>query len=197
MKKLAVLFLVSVMGTQVFAQVANSPEEISPLLVSEKVPSVKVTSAKDKQEVLFTDITTKKRSIVLFYRGGWCPYCNAHLSDIAEAEDEIVKEGYQIIAISPDAPEFLGNTIEKEELNYQLFSDADGQLMQAMGIAFKTPERYSNRLAKFSEGKNTGFLPVPSLFVVDTDGTILFEYISPKYSERISSKLLLSVLKNL
>jgi peroxiredoxin len=50
---------------------------------------------------------------------------------------------------------------------------------------------------KYSGDKNSGILPVPSLFVIDTDGTILFEYISPNYKNRITENLLLSVLKDL
>ena len=191
---LAALLLVSFSS---IAQIAEKAEDISPLLISEKLPSIEVTSAKTNKATPITDLVKKKRSIVLFYRGGWCPYCNAHLAEIGKAEQDILKAGYQIIAISPDAPEFLKNTIDKGSLNYELYSDASGDLSKAMGLAFKTPERYSGMLSKFSEGKNTGFLPVPSIFVVDTDGTILFEYISPNYSKRMSSKVLLSVLKTI
>jgi peroxiredoxin len=66
-----------------------------------------------------------------------------------------------------------------------------------MGIAFQAPEKYSSMLLKYSGDKNSGILPVPSLFVIDTDGTILFEYISPNYKNRITESLLLSVLKDL
>ena len=52
-------------------------------------------------------------------------------------------------------------------------------------------------LLKYSDDKNSGLLPVPSLFVVDTDGTILFEYISPNYKNRITEELLIHVLKDL
>ena len=69
--------------------------------------------------------------------------------------------------------------------------------MNAMGIAFKAPERYEDRLFRVSDGKNSGLLPVPSMFVVDTDGTILFEYISPNYKQRISADLILAVLHDL
>lgn len=50
-------------------------------------------------------------------------------------------------------------------------------------------------LSDYSSGGNTGFLPVPALFVVDKSGTILFEYISPDYKNRIQAPLLLEVVK--
>jgi len=78
-----------------------------------------------------------------------------------------------------------------------LDSDGDGTLTKAMGIAFRAPDRYKEKLSDYSDNQNQGFLPVPSLFVVETDGTILFEYISPNYKNRISANLLRSVLKQL
>ena len=105
--------------------------------------------------------------------------------------------GYQIIAISPDSPENLVATSEKNDLNYFLYSDADGIFSKAMGIAFKAPERNLEKLFRYSDGANTGYLPVPSVFITDTSGLILFEYINPNYKTRMSSRLLIAVLQNL
>jgi peroxiredoxin len=178
------------------AQVPQKDTDISPLLISEKVPSLSVTSI-EGNKVQLAELLNEKPSVILFYRGGWCPYCNRHLAAVGEIENEIKLLGFQIIGISPDAPEKLKVSKEKGNLKYKLFSDADGTLSKAMGVAFKAPERYGDMLSKFSEGLNTGFLPVPSLFIVSTDGTILFEYISPDYKQRIGANLLLEVLKQI
>lgn len=178
------------------SQVADRAEDISPLLISEEVPSLPIIST-EGHTALLTDIVAKKPSVLLFYRGGWCPYCNEHLMEVGRVEKEILELGFQLIGISPDAPPELDKTVDKGDLSYELYSDASGALMTAMGIAFKAPERYSERLFRVSDGKNSGVLPVPSLFVVDTDGTILFEYISPNYKQRISAELVLAVLNDL
>ncbi|GAA3644277.1 peroxiredoxin-like family protein [Flavivirga jejuensis] len=178
------------------AQVVEKDTDISPLLISEKVPNVSVTSI-EGNNVPLEKILKEQPSVLLFYRGGWCPYCNRHLSAVGEIEDEINALGYQIIGFSPDSPEKLKASKEKGNLTYKLFSDGNGELIKAIGIAFKAPERYADKLNKFSGGLNSGFLPVPSVFVVDTEGTILFEYISPNYKQRISSNMLLEILKQL
>ena len=180
----------------VSAQLAEKAQDISPLLIGETVPDADLKST-DSSDQSFLSILSKKPTVVLFYRGGWSPYCNAHLSDIRDAESEILELGYQIIAISPDSPENLKASDEKNELNYQLYSDADGKLTKAMGIAFKVEEKRKDRLFNKSGGLNDGFLPVPSVFVTDTSGQIVFEYINPNYKTRMSSKLLVAVLKNL
>lgn len=180
----------------VSAQLAEKAEDISPLLIGEIVPDA-ILKSSDSSDQSFLNTLSQKPTVVLFYRGGWCPYCNAQLSDIRDAEGEILELGYQIIAISPDSPENLKKSDEKNELNYKLYSDANGTLTKAMGIAFKVEERRKERLFDKSGGLNDGFLPVPSVFVIDTSGQIVFEYINPNYKTRMSSKLLLAVLENL
>ena len=187
------LTLVSLFAT---AQVADRAEEISPLLIGETIPDV-LLKAPDGSEHTFHSILSRKPTVILFYRGGWCPYCNSHLSEIKDAEEDIIKLGYQIIAISPDSPENLGVTSEKNDLNYFLYSDADGALSKAMGIAFKAPERNLEKLLRYSDGANTGYLPVPAVFIADPNGLILFEYINPNYKTRMSAPLLIAVLQNL
>ncbi|MGQ1890538.1 peroxiredoxin-like family protein [Thermophagus sp. OGC60D27] len=178
------------------AQLPEKAEDISPLLNGESIPDVNVTSPDGKEHRLL-DIVSQKPTVLLFYRGGWCPYCNAHLSEIQGVQEEVVNLGYQIVAISPDSPANLKVTDDKHTLNYSLFSDADGELIKAMGIAFKAPEKYSGMLLKHSAGLNPGFLPVPSVFVVDTTGKIHFLYINPDYKTRLSGKMLLGVLESI
>lgn len=178
------------------AQIPERAEDISPLLIGETIPDV-ILKATDARDHSILNILSKKPTVLLFYRGGWCPYCNAHLAEIQGAESEILKLGFQIVAISPDSPENLQLTNEKQKLNYSLYSDGNESLIKALGIAFKAPERYTNRLNKTSGGLNEGFLPVPAVFVVDSLGKIQFEYINPDYKTRLSAGLLMAVLKEL
>jgi len=194
--RMLVIFTLTLISLSASAQVAGSAEEISPLLIGETIPDLLV-KAPDGIAHTMLSILSRKPTVILFYRGGWCPYCNAHLSEIRDAEDEIIQLGYQIIAISPDSPENLVATSEKNDLNYFLYSDADGTFSKAMGIAFKAPERNLEKLFRYSDGANTGYLPVPSVFITDTSGLILFEYINPNYKTRMSSRLLIAVLQNL
>lgn len=197
MKKLMFIILSIVLATfSATAQIAEKAEDISPLLIGESIPEA-VLKAPDASSHKVLAIIAEKPTVLLFYRGGWCPFCNTHLSEIQDIQSEVIKLGYQIVAISPDSPENLVVTDEKDKLDYSLYSDGDGKFIQSLGIAFKAPEKYAGMLSKVSGGLNQGFLPVPSVFVVDTSGKILFEYISPDYRVRLSAGLLLVVLKEL
>lgn len=179
-----------------YAQIPDNAEDIAPLLYGEDIPEATLTDLDGNKQSL-SGIIGNKPTILVFYRGGWCPYCNAQLSGVQEIETDIEALGYQVIAISPDGYKQLNESIDKQSLKYSLYSDADGSLTKAIGIAFKAPEKYGNMLLKHSDGQNDGFLPVPSVFVVNKDRTILFEYINPDYKTRLSSNLLMAVLKAL
>ncbi len=180
------------------AQLPERAEDISPILIGETIPDITIVNT-DSKEVNITDLLKDQPTVLIFYRGGWCPYCNAHLSDIADIEQDIIAAGYRVIAISPDAPDKLNLTVDKKELKYTLLSDSEGKLSTAMGIAFKAPESKwkTNQLQKYSCGKNPGFLPVPSVFVVNKKSEIQFEHINPNYRHRLDGKLLMAVLNAL
>lgn len=175
-----------------FGQIADKPENISPLLIGEKIPNNTL------QDVNGANVEAKdvfdKKTVLVVYRGGWCPYCNSQLADMQDIESEIIALGYQVVAISPDAPSFLIQTLEDKELRYQLFSDSKGEFSQALGIAY---ERSKPKLNKYSEGNNPGFLPVPAVYVLDKNRKIEFMYINPNYSKRLKGDVLLAVLKAL
>lgn len=179
-----------------FAQIELPKEatDIAPLLIGEKVPNTSLKTI-DGKSVSFFETLDKKKTILVFYRGGWCPYCNQHLSALAEAEPELIKLGYKIIAISPDSVKNLQETKSKDKVNYTLLSDSESVFSKAFGIAFEAPKNYEKYLSKGSDNVNSSIIPVPSVFILDKEGTILFEYIAPDYKHRLSNELLMAVAK--
>lgn len=187
------LFVVLTAFTRFDAVIPDKPEDISPLLVGETIPDVNLVTVAGETIALKAEIA-KKPTILVFYRGGWCPFCNVHLAELRLLQPDMDKMGYQMIAISTDAPEGLKNTVEKNQLSYSLLSDADLTAAKAFGLAFKAPERYGEMLVKTSGGKNTmKLLPVPAVFIIDTQGVIKYEHINPNFKERVSAKVLRAV----
>lgn len=179
------------------AQVPEKAEDISPMLIGEILPKANLVDAYGKN-ILLKDALSEKPTVLVFYRGGWCPYCNLQLSGLVKIEQEILNLGYQIVAISPDDYHNLKTTEEKDSINYQLFSDPNGKFIQDIGIAFQTPLMTKGFIAtKGQKGETSGVMPVPTVMIVDKEGKILFEYINPNYKERISSEMLLAVLKTI
>ncbi len=179
---------------------ANSATEVSPLLISSEIPDVAVKNI-DGETVRLRDKVSEQPSILVFYRGGWCPYCNRHLADLKKIEDDLYKIGYQILAISPDQPEKLKATLAENELGYTLLSDSPMDATKAFGLAFKvdkeTVERYKSLGIDLEgdSGYDHHLLPAPAVYIVNTDGKVRFNYVNPNYKERIDGDVLLTAAK--
>jgi len=195
------ILLTLFLSTLTFAQdYAMSADEVNPVLIGSTIPDVSVKNI-DGEDVRLHDIVKEKPTILVFYRGGWCPYCNKHLADLKKIEDDLTKEGYQVFAISADRRELLKTTLDKNELTYTLLSDAPMTAAKAFGIAFKMDDEavknylsYGIDLEKDS-GYDHHLLPAPAVFLVDQKGTIKFSYVNPDYKQRIDGGILLAAAK--
>lgn len=178
-------------------KIPQSAADISPLLYGEKIPSTRLMDASANKFDLDKAIA-EKPTVLIVYRGGWCPYCSKQLSGLQETAPELEKMGYQLIGVSTDSPEGLMQSRTKEKLNFILLSDADLSLSKQLGIAYKAPKAYWEMLPKTTGGKDTDLLlPVPSVFILDRKGVIHFEYINPDFKQRLSPELLKAVAQSI
>ena len=75
-------------------------------------------------------------SVVLFHRGGWCPYCNAQLAAFARATDELAAEGVKVVSISADDRETSEETVEKPHIDFPIGCGADVEAVARATGAF-------------------------------------------------------------
>jgi peroxiredoxin len=175
---------------------ADSPEDVRPLAAGAVSPSAKLLSREGK-EVELSVVLGGKPTILIFYRGGWCPFCNRHLVALGESYLELRKLGYQLVAISPDKLEALAGTVEKQHLLYKLFSDRAMEASANFGVAYRiTAEQAAGYKGNGIDlagvpGSADYWLPVPTAFVIGADGTIRFVHFNPDPSVRISSEELI------
>lgn len=176
---------------------ARQASEVSPILTGTQIPEVAVRNI-EGERVQLRQMVSNKPTVLVFYRGGWCPYCNRHMADLQEVEQAITELGYQILAISADRPEKLKESAGEHKLEYTLLSDSPMEASKAFGLAFKvdeaTVERYlQNGIdLEADSGYDHHLLPVPAVYILDTDGTIQFQYVNPDYRLRIKSQVLLA-----
>lgn len=174
---------------------AKNANEICPVKISEEIPGANLQTI-EGEEINIRDVVKGTKAIIIFYRGGWCPFCNLQLSQLKNIEAQLLDLGYKIIAISKDNPEHLKNTLDKHQMKYELYSDSRADVCKAFGIAFKADEEYVSKLKSYnmdletSSGEKHHILPVPGVFVVDSNGIIQFEYVNPDYKVRMNPDLL-------
>ncbi len=100
---------------------------------------------------------------------------------------DIQAAGAHFVAITPERPELVGNTVDKYDLDFPVYSDADGQAARALGIAFTLDDAtqtkyrgYGIDLAR-SNANGSWDLPRPGTYIVDTKGIIRYAHTDPNY----------------
>ena len=202
---IAALITTLVWTTAAFAKpIAESAELVSPLLNGQYVPKVNTTTMSGKQ-VPIQQVLNGKKTVLFFYRGGWCPFCNTQMGQLKQLEPKLKAMGFQLIGISTDGPQDLQKSIKKMDLGYTLLSDFDSQVSKAFGLAFftseKTTARYvskldlANPLHTNADGEQRLVLPAPAVYVIDSKGLVQFNYVNPNFRVRLHQDVLLAAAK--
>ena len=176
--------------------IAESAYKVAPILPGMIIPDTRVED-KNKQAVQTAELFAKKPTVLVVYRGGWCPYCNAQLNGLKKVEKAIEFLGFQIVAISPDSNKNIQEQQSREKIAYTLLADPKMDLAKNMGLAFfldkKTEEMYRDRLGVpfiDVQGESRVALPVPAVYIIDQKGMVHFQYVNPNYDVRLSEELL-------
>ncbi len=178
-------------------QAAASAAEVKPLQTGDRVPDVALTNA-DGLAFPLKKLLKNQPTVLIFYRGGWCVYCNTQLGQLKQIETPLQKLGYQIVAVSPDGVEKIRESLKKHDLTYMLVSDSDAAAAKAFGLAYRVDDATYEKMKKdygidleAHSGKGHHILPVPAAYVLDQQGKILYSYYNPDYKVRVDPQALL------
>ena len=181
-------------------EVPSDAAKVVPLAVGSPMPAAVVRNA-DGTERHLGPGPLARPTILIFYRGGWCPYCNRHLGALKQAEPELIKLGYDILFLSADRPELLYSSLKEPDIHYTLLSDAAMNAAHAYRVAFRLDAEALAEYRRYgvdveaASGQTHHELPVPAVFIIDRTGTIRFVHANPDYTTRISPDALLDAAR--
>lgn len=188
--------------------IASSAETTQPLGKGDVAPPFIVETV-DHEPYVFDPRALQRPVMLIAFRGGWCPHCNLHLSELRDVIPMVHDLGFEVLFLSGDRPDLLYKSLKREtredieKLNYRILSDAEAQAAIALGIAFEVSvttldrRRHLGDDIEDSSMLRHGVLPVPSVFAVDTAGVVAFAYSNPDYKVRLPADELLRVARNL
>ena len=176
--------------------IAASPAEINPVKAGEMAPAFTVRTV-DDEAFVFDPAGLERPAVLITFRGGWCPYCNLHLSELRHVVPELKSKGVDVLFLSGDRPELLYSSLKRETqddidgLGYTILSDADMEAARALGIAFRVSSStldYMEERGRDIEASSMDkfeALPVPAVYVIDSDGKVTFSFVEPDYKVRL------------
>ena len=169
------------------------------LFIASKAPDFKAKDQNGK-DIKLKELLKKGKVVLIFYRGEWCPYCNKELSKLQDSLQLIMDKGATLVAVSPEKPENISKTVEKTKASYSILYDEGLKIMKAYDVEFEVPEntltRYKNAGLDIEKnnGSNGKYLPVPAVYIIDQESTIIYRFFEPDYKKRPSVKELLENL---
>lgn len=175
--------------TAATAELKASGIEQRALQVGAAAPALTLPDALGKP-VELASLWQRGPLVLVFYRGGWCPYCNLGLRAWQQHLPALAERGARLVAVSPQPPDASLTTTEKNELAFPVLSDSSLALAEAFGVAFELPpalvetyKAFGNDLAKVN-GNGRWVLPVPATYLIDTGGRIVWAHVDADYTTR-------------
>jgi peroxiredoxin len=124
-------------------------------------------------------------TIVIFYRGHWCPYCVRYLSyKIQPNLARLTDGGGMVVAISPEPVRTSADLARRCGLEFLLLSDIDGRVIDQFGVR-------NGFVAA------TSMLPHPAVLIFDSDLQMRFKSVDRNYKKRTTLSTIYKALSTL
>ncbi|NET33189.1 MAG: AhpC/TSA family protein [Cyanothece sp. SIO1E1] len=157
-----------------------------PLQVGDRAPDFSLLNAKG-EPIRLQDWLTQGPVVLVFNRGQWCPYDNLELWQLQQALPTFKTLGANLAVISPQslAP------AEDPELTFEVLQDEDNQVARAFGLTCQLPASLRSVYAGFgidvptSDESKTFELSIHAAYVIAPDGTAIYAFVDPGYTQRL------------
>lgn len=166
-----------------------------------KAPDFKLKNSKSKEIKLSTELQ-KGPVVLVWYRGGWNPFCALTLRYLQAYLPQFKTYGTQIFALSAESPEKMGQTKLKNKLSFELLQDADNQTAAAYGLKYTLNDSLAgvyetHYKLKTHYGKQVNSFPLTAAYIIHPNGKIVYAFVDSNYKNRVSPTDLLRVLKGM
>lgn len=153
------------------------PAYVGPVEAGQQFPNfaaMRTDGARFTQDNLHGEMNT----LLVFFRGRWCPYCMQELSVLNSRWREFDARRLQIVAVSIESSEEAQKT-QQEFPNLILLSDPDKKLAEAAGV-------YAAK-----QGLDVADTSMPTSFLIDDTGRVVWVYRPSHVVSRASPDVIL------
>lgn len=132
----------------------------------------------------------KTATVVVFYRGYWCPFCARQLAELRSLAKD--NEQIRLLAISIDDHETTKKFVEKISsdgngpVNFTMLSDPDHKVIDRYGL--HDPDY---------DGTKFDGIPHPAVYVIDKAGIVTWSKVESDYKVRPSNADIRTALQGL
>jgi peroxiredoxin len=180
---------------------ASVPSGIAP--VGTVLPDAELLDVRAGATTLYAE-AGDGMSVLVFYRGAWCPYCNIALSAYQDQLlPRLTERGIRLVAISPQKPDGSLTMQQKHSLAFAVVSDPGNTIARRLGILTQPSDEA--RAAQLELGLDltsvnadgTVALPMPAVVILDASHTVRWIDVHPDYSTRTEPRQVIDALDHL
>ena len=163
-------------------------EEAKLLVPGEALPLFELDD--ESGNVVSSDVFVGQPSLLIFYRGNWCPLCMAQIKEVAGQYKALADLGATVALISPQPHENTRGLAEKFNVPFNFLVDVDNKAAKILGIDAE------NGTPKGMEvlGYDTDTV-MPTVLITDKKGVIIFADLTDNYRVRPEPETFIEVLK--
>ena len=158
------------------------------LAVGTKLPTFDLEN--EDGTVLSSDAFRGKPTLMIFYRGNWCPFCMSQIKEVADRYRELSKNGTRIVLVSPQPHKFTKNLAKRYKVPFTFLVDPKNRAAKLLNIAGMAG--LPAGLELFGYDSDT---VIPTALITDSDGTIIFADLADNYRIRPEPDAFLRVLE--
>ena len=196
-------------GLDITAKMDTSTAEIAAAIPLSRMPQIGNVAPKFElmnhlgSMVSLNTLLAGGPAVLVFYRGGWCPFCSLTLRAYSQHLNELRNLGASLVAISLQTLADSVATVEKNRLGYDVLSDLGGAVSRAYGLIFRLPQplqriyRELGRPLPIFNGTDDWALPLPATFVVDGDAIVRFTVAMPDHTHRVDPVAVVAAVKQI
>jgi peroxiredoxin len=141
--------------------------------------------------------------VISFYRGGWCPFCNAELRALQAVKAEFDNLAANLVVLSPETRDLPRQLKRQLNLDLTMLADVDHGVAMSYGVLFRVPDEtrahYAGQGYDFGQrhGSTEWMLPIPATYVIDRDGFVRNAFVEPDFTIRQEPSDILATLRRL
>jgi len=156
----------------------------------------------DGKLVSSSDLLAKRRLVLCFIRGRWCPFCVGQMEAMNLIVPQIEHAGAAFVAISPQTVKQSFFMHDQHRLRFPLLSDVHNDVARQFKLTYRVPSAQEALYRRtfvnlpFTNGDESWELPIPATYILDRDGTVLYASANEDYTERPEPAEIVRVLQN-
>ncbi|NJS13400.1 MAG: AhpC/TSA family protein [Sphingopyxis sp.] len=131
-----------------------------------------------------------KPSILIFFRGNWCPLCSAQIKELAVRYQDLDAMGVRVVLISPQPHENTEALAKKFAVPFYFLTDEGNKAARTLGIAQEDGLPFGMQVLGYDSDT-----VVPTVIITDAAGKVIWTHQTDNYRVRPEPDVFLDVIR--